>query len=149
MQYLTERPNRVDGGLLDFPRSVDDLFNRFWTAAAPARAREIWRPAVDIVETPQAYVLRAEIPGINPDDVDVTLAGETLTIRGEKLLDQQLEDQSTCLNERSTGRFERSFTLPTPVSAKSIEAEARNGLLTIKVMKAKEAQRHKVSIRKA
>lgn len=149
MQYLAERPNRVDGGLLEFPRSVDDLFTRFWDGASPARVRNAWQPLVDVLETPQAYVLRAEIAGINPDDVEVTLIGDTLSIRGEKLVDEKLEDQTWHLNERLSGRFERSFTLPTPVSAKDIEAEARNGILTIKVMKTKEAQPHKVSIRKA
>ena len=150
MQYLAERPNRVDGGLLDFPRSVDDLVNRFWDGLTPVtRTHNAWRPAVDIIETPQAYVLRAEIPGINPDDVDVTLTGDTLTLRGEKAVEEKLEDQSWCMSERRAGGFERSFTLPAAVSAKDVEAEARHGVLTIKVMKAKEAQPHRVSIRKS
>jgi len=149
MQYLAERPNRVDGGLLEFPRSVDDLFSRFWGSAAPARVRNVWQPLVDVLETPQAYVLRAEIAGVNPDNIDVTLVGDTLTLRGEKLAEEKLDDQTWHLTERMAGRFERSFTLPKPVSAKDIEAEARDGVLTIKVMKAKEAQPLKVSIRKA
>ncbi|MFQ5505014.1 MAG: Hsp20/alpha crystallin family protein [Planctomycetota bacterium] len=148
MRYLAERPNRVDGGLLDFPRSVDDLFNRFWRGMVPSRL-DTWRPAVDVIETPQAYLLRAEVPGIDPDDVDVTLTGDTLTIRGDKKLEEKLGDQSWHMTERLAGSFERSFNLPTPVSAKDIEAEARHGVLTIKVMKAEEAQPHRVSIRKS
>lgn len=147
MQYLAERPNGVNGGLLDFPRSVDELFNRFW-GGAPSRVHGSWQPIVDVIETPQAYILRAEIPGIDPENVDVTLTGDTLTIRGEKMLEEKLDDQSWCLNERMAGRFERSFTLPTPVSAKDVEAESRHGVLTVRVMKAVEAQPHKVSIRK-
>jgi HSP20 family protein len=133
--------------LLDFPRTVDEVFNRFWGGLTPARV-ETWQPAVDVIETPQAYLFRAEIPGINPDDVDVTLS-DTLTIRGEKLLEQKLDDHSWRLNERLAGRFERSFTLPTPVASDSVEAGARYGILAIKVMKAKEAQPHRVSIRKS
>jgi len=150
MQYPAERPNRGDGGLLDFPRSVDDLVHRFWDGLGPTvRTQSAWRPAVDILETPQAYLLRAEIPGIDPDDVDVTLTGDTLTIRGEKMVEEKVEDQSWCLSERLPGRFERSFTLPTAVSATDIEAEARHGVLTVKVMKAVEAQPHRVSIRQS
>jgi HSP20 family protein len=148
MQYLAERPNRVDAGLLDLPRTVDDLFHRFWGGVPTTRARsDIWRPAVDVLETPQAYLFRVEIPGIDPKHVDVTLAGDTLTIRGEKPREEKVDDQSWCLSERAAGRFERSFTLPTPVSSKDIEAEVRHGVLAIRVMKAKEAQPLKVAIR--
>ena len=145
MHYLAERPTGVNGGLLEFPRSVDDLFSRYW-GIRPTRA-EVWRPAVDVIETPQAYVLRAEIPGIDPAHIDVTMTGDTLTIRGEKPLEAKLDDEAWRLSERLTGSFERSFNLPTPVSSTDIEAEARHGVLTVKVMKAKEAQPHKISIR--
>ena len=147
MHYLAERPNSVNGGLLDFPRSVDDLFSRFWGGSSPRMAA--WQPAVDIVETPQAYLVRMEIPGINPDDVDVTLTGDTLKISGEKLLEEKPDEQSWILNERRPGRFERTFNLPTPVSAQDVEALASHGVLTIKVMKAKEAQPHRVKVRKS
>jgi len=147
MNDLTVHPH-AESGIFDFPRSVDDLFARFWGGLAPVRTRNAWRPLVDIVETPQAYHVRVEIPGVDPEDVDVTLTGDTLTIRGEKSFEQKLEDQSWCLNERSGGRFERSFTLPAPVSAKDIEADASHGILSIKVLKAREAQPQKISIRK-
>ena len=147
MLYLAERPNRVDRGSPEVPRTVDDLITRFWGGATPSRARSIWQPVVDVIETPQAYLLRAEIAGVNPDDIEVTLVGDTLTMRGEKVIEERLDDQTTHLNERMAGRFERSFALPTSVSPKDIEAEARHGVLVIKVMKAKEAQPHKVAIR--
>jgi len=150
MQYLAERPSRVDGGLLDIPRSVDELFNRFWGGlTSNARTQQAWRPAIDILETPQAYVMHAEIPGINPDDIDVTLAGETVTIRGEKQLPEKLDDQTWYMSERIPGHFERCFTLPAAVSADDIEAEAHNGVLTVKVMKAQEAQPHRIKVRRS
>ena len=147
MQYLAERPDRVQAGLLDLPRSVDDLFHRFWGGLPATRARVSWQPLVDVLETPEAFMFRVEIPGINPDDVEVTLTGDTLRIRGEKVVDQKLDEHSWCLNERIGGRFERAFTLPVPVSANEIEAEARNGILAIRVTKAKEAQPRKVTIK--
>jgi HSP20 family protein len=145
MQYLAERPSRVNGRLLDFPRSVEDMFQRFWNVSAPRV--DAWRPAVDIVETPQSFILRVETPGINPQDIDVTLAGDTLTIRGSKTLEENAQDQTWCLSERTGGSFERSFTLPAPVASAGIEAEAAHGVLTITVLKAEEARPHKISVR--
>jgi HSP20 family protein len=147
MHYLAKRPDGVNEDLLGFPRSVEDLFSRFWNIRPQQSRGEFWKPAVDIVETPQAYLLRAELPGVDPAEVDVTMTGETLTIRGAKRLDPVQDNQTWCLNERSSATFERSFSFPAPVSPKDIEAEAKFGVLTIKVMKAKEAQPHQVSIR--
>lgn len=150
MQYLAERPSRVTGGLLDVPRSVDDLFNRFWGGhVLRAGARDAWQPAVDILETPQAYFIRTEIPGVAPEDVDVTVSGDTITMRGEKMLEEKLEEQAWRLRERVAGQFERSVTLPSSIASDAVEAEARHGVLTVKVMKAKEAQTRKVSVRLA
>ncbi len=148
MQYLAQRPHRANGTMLDFPRSVDDLFHRFW-GGSNLRVVETWTPPVDLIETPQAYLLRLEIPGVDPADIEVTLAGETLTVRGEKRVAEQNADQTWHLNERLTGRFERSFRLPAPASAQEIEAEARHGVLAIRVAKAAEAQPRKITIRQA
>lgn len=150
MQYLSNLTNRVNGGLLDFPRSVDDLFQRFWGGSLPMPAPTgAWRPAVDVVEAPDAYLLRIEIPGIDPDTVDVTLTGDTLTIRGEKPVEQMQDDRAWRLRERLAGAFERSFTLPLPVSAEHVQADARHGVLTIRVAKAEQAQPKKITVRKA
>lgn len=148
MRYLAERPNRANGALLDFPRSVDDLFQRFWGGLPVLRAPDAWQPPADVVETPQGFVLRLDIPGIDPDLVDVTLAGDVLTVRGERRAEGKAEGDTWHLGERSHGSFERSFTLPSTASPAEIEAEARHGVLTIRVMKAKEAQPQRVTIRK-
>lgn len=146
MQYLAQRPNRANGTMLDFPRSVEDLFSRFW-GGVNRPAADVWTPPVDLIETPQAYLLRLEIPGVNPDDVEVTLAGDTLTVRGEKRIGDKSADETWCLTERVAGQFERSFRLPAPASTKEIEAEVRHGVLAIRVMKAAEAQPRKITIR--
>lgn len=146
MRYLAERPNRTNGSLLDFPRSVEDMFQRFW-GGLPTLATTPWQPAVEVIETPQAYLLHVEIPGIDPEMVDVTLAGEVLTVRGEKRATEKGDGDSWLFNERSTGAFERTFTLPSVASAKEIQAEARHGVLTIRVPKAKEAQPLRVQIK--
>lgn len=147
MRYLAERPNRANGSLLDFPRSVEDMFQRFW-GGLPTLAPTAWQPAAEVLETPQAYVLHLEIPGIDPDLVDVTLAGEVLTVRSEKRATEKGDGDSWLLNERAAGNFERIFTLPSVASPKDIQAEARHGVLTIRVPKAKEAQPMRVQVKK-
>lgn len=147
MRYLAERPNRANGALLDFPRSVDDLFQRFWNPTPLLRA-DTWQPAADVLETPQAYVLHLDIPGIDPDMVEVTLTGDVLTVRADRKLADKADGESWHLNERMQGSFERVFSLPSVGSAKDIQAEARHGVLTIRVPKAKEAQPLRVTIKK-
>jgi HSP20 family protein len=146
MMHLAQRPNRANGTTLDLPRSVDDLFTRFWGGLVRP-AVEAWLPPVDIIETPHAYLLRVEIPGIDPKNVDVTLTGDTLTVRGEKPAEENLSDQTWCLIERTNGKFERSFRLPAAASPDEVEAEARLGVLAIRVSKAREAQPRKITIR--
>jgi HSP20 family protein len=146
MRYLAQRPSRSTGALLDFPRSVDDLFTRFW-GGVPALRHEGWQPPVDVIETPQAYLLRLDIPGIDPQLVDVTLTGDVLTVRGEKQETEKVEGETWRLSERQFGSFERVFTLPSTMSASEIEAQATNGVLTIRVMKAKEAQPQRIAIK--
>jgi len=150
MNYLTERPNRVNGGSMiwpSLPSTIDELFQRFWGTAPMLSRVDTWRPVVDIVENPQSYVLRLELPGVDPERVDVMLAGDTLTIRGEKSLEEKLEDEQWRLSERTAGRFERSFTFPVPVAADDVRAEARNGVLTVTVGKAKEARPHRITVK--
>jgi len=146
MRYLAERPHRANGSLLDFPRSVEDMFQRFW-GGVPTLAPTTWIPAAEVIETPQAYVLHLEIPGIDPAAVDVTLTGEVLTVRGEKRATEKSDADSWLFNERTSGSFERVFTLPSVAAAKDIQAEARHGVLTIRVPKAKEAQPMRVQVK--
>lgn len=147
MRYL-QRTNGVTGALLDIPRSVDDLFHRFWNGAeAPAAAS--WHAPVDVVETAEHYVLRLEIPGVDPDLVEVTQKDDTLTVRGTRNAPEKVEGEQWHLRERVHGSFERTFTLPRGAATREIEAEARHGVLTIRIAKAKEAQPQRIAVRKA
>ena len=149
MRYLATRSNGVNGGLLDFPRTVDDLFHRVWGMRAVPAQTEAWKPLADIVETPEAYVLRLEIPGVDPEHIELTVTGDTISVRGEKALDEKLEDETWRRNERLAGKFERTFQMPTAVSDHEVEAEARHGVLTIRVLKAREDQPQRIQIRKS
>lgn len=104
-------------------------------------------PRVNVTETPDAYELECELPGVAPDDVKVTLSGDTLTIQGEKKREEKRESDTWHVTERSYGAFQRSFTFPTDVDPDSVEATSDNGVLTIRVMKAKEQQPRRIQIK--
>ncbi len=106
-----------------------------------------WSPAIDIVENAEGYQVRAELAGIDAKDVDVSLSGDVLTIRGEKHVDTKRDEDNWTVRERAWGKFHRSFTLPSPVSAEGIVAETKNGVLTVNIPKAKEAKPHKIKVK--
>jgi HSP20 family protein len=136
-------------------REVDRLFDDFrapgWPFAArrAGAAREAgWpslgalrlAPAVDLVEKDGAWELTAELPGLDEKNVEVTVAGGTLTIRGEKQETKEEKEKEYHLSERRFGAFRRSFRLPEGVDAEKIEASFANGVLTVTLPKSAEAQ---------
>jgi HSP20 family protein len=103
-------------------------------------AAAAWVPAVDIFEEPDAIRITAEVPGVRPDDVKITLENNVLTIHGTK---QQVAEEKTervHRYERTYGTFERSFTLPATVDANAIKATYEHGVLTITLPKAEKAR---------
>ena len=105
-----------------------------------------WNPRVNLKETPEAYVIEAEIPGCKPEEVKVTLTGDTISIHGEKRSEEKRQDEQWHVWERSQGVFQRTFTFPTPVDDKSIEAEAQDGVLTITVKKSTKAPSRTIEV---
>ena len=90
-----------------------------------------WAPAVDVSETEDKVVIKAEVPGIDPKDLDITLAGDLLTIKGEKKSERQETKENYHLVERSYGSFCRSLTLPAAVEMDQIDARYEKGVLTV------------------
>jgi HSP20 family protein len=110
----------------------------------------VWVPALDIAERHDAYLVLVELPGVSPDQVDISFEQNVLTIRGTKpaAFDTQADGELRVFaSERVSGGFERSIRLPEFVDAERIDAEFKNGLLTITVPKAQAAQARKISIR--
>ena len=123
----------------------DSYWRRFFE---PAEEGELtWAPTVDIVEEPQAYVVRAEIPGLKAEEIDLSVTGEVLTLRGEKKREEKKEDEHGQLFERRYGAFHRTFTFPTPVDPEHVEAELADGVLTVRVMKKEESKLSKIAIK--
>jgi len=105
-----------------------------------------WRPVVDIFDTDNAIVIKAELPGIKKDDVSVDVKDNVLTIKGERSLTKKIKEENYYRKERSFGKFQRSFTLPEAIDSARIKANFKNGVLEIEVPKAEEKKPKQISI---
>ena len=108
-------------------------------------------PAIDVVDTDKAYEITAELPGMNESDIDVKFSDGTLTIKGEKRDEKEEKKKGYYLSERRYGSFQRSFGVPDGVDVDKIEANFKNGVLTVTLPKTPQAQtsEKKISIKKA
>ncbi|MGA2475834.1 MAG: Hsp20/alpha crystallin family protein [Terriglobia bacterium] len=105
-----------------------------------------WAPPVDIYETEDAIVLKAELPGIDPKDVEVRVEDNTLYLKGERNYEKEVNEQNYHRIERSYGSFARSFSLPNSISAEKVKAEYKDGLLTLTMPKREEAKPKTIKI---
>ena len=105
-----------------------------------------WAPQVDIYEHEGNIVLKAEVPGIEPKDVDIRVENNVLTLRGERKLDQQIKRESYHRVERAYGTFSRSFTLPNVVDTERIKAEYKDGVLRVTLPKREEAKPKQIQV---
>jgi HSP20 family protein len=105
-----------------------------------------WAPAVDIYEKEGNIVLKAELPGVDPTDVDVRVENNILTLRGERKFDNEVKRDSYHRVERAYGAFTRSFTLPNVVDTNNIKAEFKDGVLNVVLPKKEEAKQRQIQI---
>ena len=106
-----------------------------------------WTPAVNVVENDDEMKLTAELPGVSPDDVDIEIENNVLSIRGEKKVEhEEREEGKFRIYERAYGEFTRSFTLPATVNAEKIAAEFENGVLTVHLPKTAEARGRRIKV---
>lgn len=105
-----------------------------------------WGLAVDLAENDDAYIVKASVPGLDPKDIEITMADNTLTIRGEFKEDKDIEEDQYRLRERRYGSFARSVTLPTVVERDSVEATYEAGILTLRIPKAEEVKPKRISV---
>jgi HSP20 family protein len=106
-----------------------------------------WAPALDISERKDAYLVTVELPGVEPDDLQITLEDGLLTIQGERQFTSESSEQQFHRVERRYGAFRRSITLPAQVQAEQIEATVDNGVLQIMVPKTEEATPRRIQVR--
>lgn len=132
--------------LASLREAMDRLFEETWP-----RPFEMLRPgglAVDMYETDKDIVVKANVPGVRPEDIDVSVVGDTLTIRGERKEEQRVERANYFYQERRFGTFSRTLTLPAPVQTDKADARFENGVLTLTLPKAEGAKAKKIEIKR-
>lgn len=136
--------------LVGIQDEVNRLFDSFFGSEVPRTGWEpAFRPALDVEETTEAFVVRTDLPGISQKDVKVSLMGETLTIRGERKNEVTGKNGNARRVERLYGAFERSITLDAPVRADGVKATYRDGVLEVTVPKAEEARVREIEVQSA
>jgi HSP20 family protein len=106
-----------------------------------------WRPAVDIKEEPNRFVILADLPGVDPKDIEITMDKGVLTIKGERVSEKEETREGYRRAERMHGTFYRRFSLPDTADAEHIEAKGKNGVLEIVLPKYAEVQPRKISVK--
>jgi len=124
----------------------DDINRLFSRSFGEASGTQTWAPAVDVFDTKDAVIVKAELPGLTADDVDVEIDDNVLTVSGERTFADKVEDGHYYRLERSYGKFSRSLTLPQGIKADEVSANFANGVLEIRVPKADEVKPRKVAI---
>jgi len=130
-------------------RRFDDIFGR---PSLPSIWRRIpmeergWAPAIEVFEKEDKFVVKAEIPGMKEEDIDISVVGDTLTIKGEKKAEAEVKEEDYYCCERSYGSFYRSIALPSDVEANKIEANYEDGVLEVSLPKAPEVKPKKVAV---
>ena len=146
MELVPWRP--MGGELSSFRREMDRLWGRFFGETPFSRfLTEEWAPSVDISETEDDFIVRAEIPGLEAKDVNVTLSGDLLIIKGEKKKEEEEKDEHCYCTERYYGAFQRSVQLPSNVQADKVEAIFDKGVLKVTIPKLEEAKRKQIEIK--
>ena len=133
----------------DLQSEFDRLLDRFWHAGLSTRPLDgqDWAPPIDVADDPTAYRIRVELPGLTGDQVEVSVLGRTLTIKGDKSDPRATSDSSRRLRaECRYGAFRRDVELPDPVQADRISAVCRNGVLEIEIPKTQSAQPQSVRV---
>ena len=130
--------------------TLQDQINRLFNETFDRRGEEsnltTWAPAVDIYETEQELVVKADLPDIDPKDLDIRVENNVLTIRGERKFEKKVNEDNYLRVERSYGSFARSFTLANTVNSEAIKAEYNNGVLTLTIPKREEAKPKQIKV---
>jgi HSP20 family protein len=143
---------REQNDLVHLRRDFDDLVNRFfdrdfWVPGDLLR-EDNWFPSVDISEGKKDITVKAEIPGVEANDIDISLNGKLLTIKGEKKQEKEEKKENYHRMERSYGYFNRTIELPAEVDAEKVDASYKKGVLKIELKKTKESETKKIEIKR-
>lgn len=142
---------RTETGLARLRSEIDTLFDRFfeepWRGLAEWPFGGRFGPRVDLSETEDSFCVTAELPGVDPKDVDISVSGNILTLRGEKKQERQEKGRNYYRTERQYGSFQRSIPLPSSVDSDKVEASYKDGVLTITLAKRAEARPKRITVK--
>ena len=133
-------------GLSGLQEQVNRLFESSFPGRSDTSALTTWAPAVDIYETENELVVKADLPDVSEKDLDVRIENNTLTIRGERKFEKKVEEEHYLRVERTYGSFSRSFSLPNTVNSEAIKAEYKNGVLTVELPKRAESKPKQIKV---
>jgi HSP20 family protein len=139
LDRLQSEMNRLFEGYAGSPERASN-------AGSLTQGGRLWSPSVDVAENQNEIVLRAEIPGMKQEEIDIELTGDTLTLRGERKFENEERKENLVRVERSYGRFQRSFTLGVPIQNDKVTATYRDGILEIHLPKSEETKPRKVTV---
>ena len=148
MTFLTPYTKRnltQSNGLNEFEAQMSRLFSGW-----PERVHESvenWAPAVDLKEHEQDYELIADLPGLSRDDINLTVVGDIVTLKGERKYEEDKESKGFHRVERSYGSFQRSFRIPEGVDAGKVDAQFKDGVLRVKLPKPEESKPKQIEVK--
>ena len=130
-------------------RDLDSLWDRFFpeTPFFERYTTQEWLPTIDLTETKDKLLIKAELPGLEAKDVDLSITGDILIIRGEKKKEEETKDEHHYCVERYEGMFERQIRLPASVNTGKVDAKFDKGVLTITLPKTEEAKKKEIKIK--
>jgi HSP20 family protein len=133
--------------LFELQRGINQLFDESFGAPREGTALKAWTPAADIYEDDNGYLIKVELPEVSRDDVKVNLNDNTLSITGERRVENEDKRENYHRVERSYGQFYRSFTLPPNVNAEAINAQFKDGVLRLTLPKKEEARPRQIDVK--
>jgi HSP20 family protein len=134
------------GGATTLQDQVNRLFHDVFERQGGESSLTAWAPAVDIYESEHELVVKADLPDIDPKDLDIRVENNILTIRGERKFEKKVNEDNYLRVERAYGSFARSFTLANTVNSDAIKAEYQNGVLTLTIPKKEEAKPKQIKV---
>jgi HSP20 family protein len=150
MGLLTRQGASVPTTLDRLRDEFDRMLQTWWSDSGDfdtLRAAGDWQPRVDIAETDDAMEVKVDLPGIKPEDVEISVTDNRLTIQGERKTEKETKDKTVHRIERSFGSFYRSIPVPAGTKADKVSAESDNGVITIRLPKTAEAKAKKITVK--
>lgn len=146
MKTLMPWTRRMENPLELFRNEMDTVFSRFFGNGSEERAFVAWSPKIDVEETEREMLVKADLPGVDPKNVEITLAHDVLTLRGERKEEKEEKGKQFHRLERFVGSFFREIPLPAGADAERITAESSKGVVTVRIPKRAEEIAKKVTV---